>query len=427
MPNAQKIHDLLRPVRLPQIACVRQSFDRSSLDSPVEELTRQLRGTVCIRPGQRIAITAGSRGIDRYAQLLRAMADFIREQGGYPFLVPSMGSHGGGTAQGQQSLLERLGVTEQRVGAPIRASMEVTAVGVTPRGLPVYLDKLACEADGIIVFNRIKPHPSFQGKYESGLAKMLAIGLAKHKGAAMTHCLRFENMAENVEQAARVAVEQAPVLCGVATLENAYGSIAELHVLRREEILEREPELLGRASQLMPRICLDEIDVLIVCEIGKDITGSGVDPNITGKHVTTLKDTGPKTTAMGVLRLTKATGKNPHGMGLADYMSRRIYDAMDVTDSYINSLTSLATLPAKIPITLDTDELVCKACAKASGVPDWRELKMVIVRDTKHLDTVYMSPAACREAMATGQAEPEGDFFDLPFGGDGALKLFVEQ
>lgn len=420
-----KIRELLDDVQLPDIVKVHQHFSAEHLDDPEAELFRQLSAKeLDIRPGMRIAITAGSRGLVHYVELLRTIIRFVREKGGEPFLVPSMGSHGGGTAEGQLHILENLGVTEDSVGAPIRSSMEVVQIGTTSRGLPAYIDKIAYESDGIIVFNKVKPHPGFRGPYESGLVKMMAIGLAKHKGASMTHCLRVENMAENIAEVAAITLKNASILCGVATVENAYGGIARIHVLRNDEILEKEPDILKEAWAFMPRIYLDRIDSLIVSQIGKDISGAGSDPNVTGKHLTSINHAGPQTTVMGILDLSPKTGSNPHGMGLAEFMSKRIYDKMDVTPSYINSLTSLVFTGARMPVVLEDDLLVFKACVKASGVLDLSKLALVVIQDTKHLDTIYLSRGALETVVDPSAVSQDGDFFPIPFDADGACHLF---
>lgn len=423
--SMRKIHELLDHIPVPEVICAHQRFDDTHLDAPKIFLMDQLdKIRDSIHPGMRVAITGGSRGIARYSELMETIVEFIRRQGAAPFIVPSMGSHGGGTAEGQIKVLNSLGITEETAGAPIVSSMDTVKIGVTSRGLPVYIDRNAFEADGIILFNRIKPHPAFHGDYESGLVKMMAIGLAKHKGAELTHSLRMEHMAENIVEVAKLTLAQAPILCGIGTVENGYGEIAQIHVLKKEEILEREPAILNDARRLAPRIYLDNIDALIVCKNGKDISGSGTDPNITGMHVSAVNSSGPKTTAMGILDLTEKTGKNAHGIGLADFITRRIYDKMDITDSYINVLTSLSTKAAKIPIVLESDRMVFQACVKVSGVLDQDDLKLVIIEDTKHLETVYLSRGALNAVVRPDAISTNGGFSPVPFDSSGNLLLF---
>ena len=388
------VSDMLRPYPIPPVAKTRQFFCDTVLSDPETALRRQLEETCApIRPGDRIAVTCGSRGIDQYVPLLRTIVDFVKSRGGAPFLVPSMGSHGGATAEGQAEVLRRFGITEAAIGAPVVSSMEVTQIGTTPKGLPVYIDKNACAADGIILFNRVKPHTSFRGKYESGLMKMLAIGLAK-----------------------------LPILCGVATIENGYSHLAEVHVLRREEILEKEPILLQRAWEMMPRIALDTIDVLIVCEIGKEISGTGMDTNIVGRFHTRAASGGPETVKLGVLNVTERSEGNANGMGLADFMPRHMYDQVDLETCYVNTLTSTEPSSTRIPMILANDKEVFQACVKLCGQVNHDDIRMVIIRSTKYLDEVYLSPAAVKAAVMP--IEVTEAFQPVPFDADGDLTLF---
>ena len=419
------VSELLHPYPIPPVARVRQSFCADVMADMPGHLLAQLEANCApIRPGDRIAITCGSRGIDQYITMVRTIVAFVRGKGGQPFLVPSMGSHGGATAVGQVEVLRRFGITEETVGAPIVSSMEVTQIGTTARGLPVYVDKNAAGADGIILLNRVKPHTSFRGKYESGLMKMMAIGLAKQKGAEMTHFLRYENMAENIAAVGAICLAKLPILCGVATIENGYSHLAELHVLKKEEILEQEPHLLQRAWAMMPRIALDTIDVLIVCEIGKEISGTGMDTNIVGRFHTRAASGGPETIKLGVLSVTERSEGNANGMGLADFMPRHMYDQVDLETCYVNTLTSTEPSSTRIPMILANDREVFQACVKLCGQADPENIRMVIIRSTKHLDEIYLSPAAVKAAVLP--VEVTGNFHAVPFDGDGNLLLFRE-
>ena len=419
------VSELLRPYPIPPAAKVRQTFCDDVLSDVPGHLLQALEANCApIRPGDRIAITCGSRGIDQYVTLVRTVVSFVRAKGGQPFLVPSMGSHGGATAEGQAEVLRRFGITEEAVGAPIVSSMEVTQIGTTDRGLPVYVDKNAAAADGIILLNRVKPHTSFRGKYESGLMKMMAIGLAKQKGAEKTHFLRYENMAENIAAVGSICLAGLPVLCGVATIENGYSHLAELHVLKKEEILTKEPQLLQRAWQLMPRIALDTIDVLIVCEIGKEISGTGMDTNIVGRFHTRAASGGPETIKLGVLNVTERSEGNANGMGLADFMPRHMYEQVDLETCYVNTLTSTEPSSTRIPMILANDREVFQACVKLCGQADPAKIRMAIIRSTKHLDEIYLSPAAVDAAVMP--VEVTEAFHAVPFDGDGNLLLFRE-
>ncbi len=418
-----KISELLQGYRIPPVALVRQTFDSETLEDLRGEILRQLEA-VCppVKPGARIAVTCGSRGIDGYALIIRAVVDFLRSKGAQPLLIPAMGSHGGATAQGQIEVLRGYGITEEAMGAPILSDMSVEQIGTTPRGLPVFIDRNALEADGIILVNRVKPHTSFRGRYESGLFKMLAIGLAKQRGAEMTHFLRFEHMAENIEAVGRIGLEKLNVLCGVCTVENGYSKVAEVHVLKKEEIPEEEPKILLSAFRRMPRIALDRIDCLIIKEIGKEISGTGMDTNIIGRYHTNAASGGPETVKLGILNLTEKSEGNANGMGLADFMPRRMYDQIDFETTYVNTITSTEPNSTRVPMVLENDREVFQACVKLCGQIRNEDIRLVILRSTKHLDEVYMSEAAVKAADAP--VEVLGPYGEVPFDEKGNMLLF---
>lgn len=390
---------------------------------PEAALRKQLEEKhVPIRRGARIAITCGSRGIDHYVPLLKTIVEFVKDKGGCPFLVPSMGSHGGATAEGQILVLEKYGITEETIGAPILSSMEVKQLGTTPRGLGVYIDKNACEADGIILFNRVKPHTSFRGSYESGLIKMLAIGLAKQKGAEATHFLRYENMAQNIVSVGTIALKRLKVVCGVSTVENGYGRLSDVHVSLKNEILADEPGYLKDAWTKMPRIALDDIDILIVGSIGKEISGTGMDTNIIGRFHTNAAEGGPNTVKLGVLNVSEHSEGNANGVGLADFIPRHMYEQIDFENTYVNTLTSTEPNSSRVPMVLSNDLAVFKACVKLCGQRKNEDIRMVIIPDTKHLEEVYMSEAAVRAAICP--IKVESSYEEVPFDENGSLKLF---
>lgn len=426
MRATSEINLLLREYELPAVARVRQFFNSDRLEEPEAELSRRLyEKKIPIKPGERIAITCGSRGIDQYLPLLKTIVGYVREQKGRPFLVPSMGSHGGATAEGQRQVLKNYGITEESAGAPILSSMETVQIGTTKKGLGVYIDKNAFEADGIILFNRVKPHTSFRGRYESGLVKMLAIGLAKQKGAEATHFLRYENMAENILDVGTIALEKLSIRAGVSTIENGYGRLAELHVSRKDEILETEPEYLKRAFSKMARIALDEIDVLIVGKIGKEISGTGMDTNIIGRFHTKAASGGPRTVKLGVLNVSEKSEGNANGMGLADFIPEHMYRQIDFESTYINTLTSTEPNSSRIPMVLENDRSVFQACVKLCGRRRIDDVRMVIIPDTKHLEEVYMSRAAVEAAVCP--VEMESGYGEIPFDADGNLELFNKK
>ena len=418
-----EITKMLSSYSVPKVAKVRQTFNNDLLEDVEGTLLRGLEESCApIQPGARIAITCGSRGIDQYALIIKTVVSFVKAKGGQPFLVPSMGSHGGATAEGQEEVLRRYGITEESTGAPVVSSMDVVEIGRTDKGLPVYIDKNAYEADGIILVNRVKPHTSFRGKYESGLVKMLAIGLAKQKGAEMTHFLRFENMAENIVAVGTIGLEKLNILCGVCTIENGYNHVAELHVLHKDEILAKEPDYLQAAWKRMPRIALDTIDLLVVNEVGKEISGTGMDTNIIGRFHTQAASGGPNTIKLGVLNVTEKSEGNANGMGLADFMPQHMRDQVDFEATYVNTLTSTEPNSSRMPMVLANDKEVFQAGIKLCGQINEDDIRLVIIRSTKYLDEVYMSEAAVKAAVMP--VEVVSDYQDVPFDENGNLTLF---
>ncbi|MDU1202723.1 MAG: lactate racemase domain-containing protein [Clostridiales bacterium] len=422
-----QINEILDNIKLPQIMKVSQTFDNTKLDDVEGDLNQKLIDKNIkdkIKPGMRIAITGGSRGISFYKELMKTIVSFVKKCGATPFIVPSMGSHGGGTSEGQENMLKKLGITKESVGCEIISSMDVVEVGRTSKDLPVYIDKNAANADGIILLNRVKLHTSFRGKYESGLIKMMAIGLAKRKGADMTHFLRYENMAENLVEVGKIALNNLNIICGVASIENGYNEVADVFVLNKDEILQEEPKILEKSKRLMPRIYLDDIDVLIVNEIGKNISGTGVDTNIVGRFHTNAASGGPNTVKLGFLDISEKSGGNGNGMGLADFVSKKFFRKIDFESTYINAITSTEPNSVKLPLVLDNDKYVFQGCVKLCGVKNIQDIKLVIINNTKELDEIYMSKSAFENAVDKSKVKKESELFDIPFDEEGNLDLY---
>lgn len=413
-----KINKILEDIKLPDIIKVGQKFENEKIENVQEEIRRLLlEGDFKnkIEKNKTVAITGGSRGISNYKLIMKTIVDFVKEEGGTPFIVPSMGSHGGGDASGQKHILEKLGITEESMGCEIKSSMEVVEVGRTIKNLPVYIDKNAFEAHGIILLNRVKAHTSFRGKYESGLVKMLAIGLGKREGADTTHSLRFEKMAENIFESAKISINKLNILLGVATVENAYDEISHISILHKEEILTKEPLLLKKSKDLMGKLYLNNIDVLIVKELGKNISGTGMDTNIIGRYHTKAASGGPSITKIGVLSLNDSSNGNANGMGMADFISRRFYDKIEFESTYLNAITSTEPNSIKLPMVLDNDKYVLKACAKTCGILDHNKIKLVIIENTKNLNEIYMSKAAYEAIEDKSLVEIIGDYECVKF------------
>ena len=418
---------MLDNYQMPEVTKVRQIFDRTYLGNPEKKLSALLHEkNLPIKKGDRIAITGGSRGIADYQQIMRTAVAYVKEKGGIPFIVPAMGSHGGGTAEGQEEMLRGLGITEKTVGAPVISCMDVIEVATTDLGLPVYIDKHAVEADGILLLNRVKTHTSIRENYQSGLVKMLAIGLAKHKGCAMTHSLGTPFLGRNMVRVGLTALQHLKIVGGISVIENGYEQLADVYVSLKEEIADTEPDILQRATAMVPRIYLDKIDALIVFEQGKEIAGTGMDPAIVGRPINRLPNIGPDVEALGVLRITSHSQGNASGCGMADFITRNMRNRINEEATIVNSLTGMKAFIANIPPTLETDKLVIQACVKAAGLIPTENLKLVIVRNTKSLDEVYLSKAALDAVSAPDLVEKISDFEEIPFDTNGTLELFQD-
>ena len=403
------LRQLLEEIPLPNMIRVRQRFDDEKLSDPLKDLRDSLRSTGSldlIRPGQRVAVVVGSRGVSRIAEIAKTVVDELKGIGALPVLVPGMGSHGGATGEGQRAVLAHLGIDEAHIGAPVRSSMDVVLLGHLDNGLPVYADKIAAtEADAIVAINRVKPHTAFRGPIESGLLKMVAVGLGKQKGAEACHQLGFQYMAENVPAMAKMVMKTLPVAFGVATVENAYDQICHVEAVPARMMEARETELLVQAKARLPRLLFDPIDVLVIDQIGKNISGDGMDPNITGRYPTPYAHGGPAVNKMVVLDVTAESHGNVNGVGTADFTTRRLVDKADWPPTYANGLTSTVCSPMKMPTVLDNDWSAIKAAVKTCNVLNYDACRMVWIRDTLHLGGVLISEALLEEAEAHPDVE----------------------
>lgn len=418
------IDALLAPVVLPAMLPVRQRFDRpvvADMETEIIRLLQEKGSLATLKPGQTVAISAGSRGITNLPLAIRTLVREVKKSGGVPFVVPAMGSHGGATAEGQLKLLKGLGIDESTVEAPLRASMETVQIGTTKNGLPAYLDKYANEADAIIAINRIKPHTSFRGPIESGLAKMVTIGLGKQKGADHCHDLGFGHMAVNVPAIAEVILEKKNFLCGVGILENAFHETAKIAVLDGNEILHREPELLQEAWSLMSKIFFDELDVLIIDEIGKNISGTGFDTNVVGRYNSIYASGGPSISKVLALDITDASKGNGNGIGLLDFTTKRAFDKFIPEQTYPNSLTSTVSWTVKMPMVLKNDRQAIQAAVKTCNAPQKDALRVVRIKNTIDLETIYVSEALIDYCAGHSNLTVAGPARPLPFTAEGNL------
>lgn len=418
------ISELLKDIPVPGMIGIRQKFDASALEDPVLKLAEELNrpgGIERIRPGQKVAICVGSRGIANIAAFVRTIVSRVKDAGAFPFIVPCMGSHGGATAEGQREVLLQLGVTPQAVGAPILSSMEVVLVGSLDGGLPVYCDRNAAGAGAIIPVNRVKPHTAFRGPVESGIMKMICIGLGKQKGAEACHRQGFKYMAANVVKAAGMMLEHLPIVFGVALVENPYDETCHIEMLPSERIAAREAELLKMARVRLPQILFDSIDVLVIDFIGKNISGDGMDPNITGRYPTPYAGGGPEVSKMVVLALTPQSGGNANGVGTADFTTRRLREAMNLEATYANGLTSTVCSPTKIATTMENDLQAIKAAIKTCNIMDYSRCRLVRIKDTLHLSEIEISEPMLEEAIKNPNIEVLTEPYHLNFNSKGNL------
>jgi hypothetical protein len=408
------------------MAAAKQRFDTACLMPG--EIPREVEGQLsrediaaAIRPGMRIAVTCGSRGVANIALIIRSVVDFVKSRGGVPYAVPAMGSHGGATDEGQRALMESYGMTEEYLGCPIHSSMETKPVGTTEEGHTVRIDRFAAESDGIIVVGRVKPHTSFRGPYESGLMKMMAIGLGKQQGAETCHEAGFGEMARMVPMFGNVILKNAPVICGLALLENAYEQTREIVAVPAGEIPAREPALLEKAKRWMARIYLSPIDLLIVDKIGKDISGDGMDPNITGAFASPYGDGGISAQRIAVLDLTDNTHGSAYGIGMAHTTTRRLFDKMDFEMTYPNAITCTVLEGARIPMVMASDKEAIQVALKSCTGNDKRNPRVIRIHTTLELDRIEISEALLPEARRHPDMELEGEPFPLPFNAAGNL------
>lgn len=417
-------NELLDRIPVPRVVRVRQRFERPLLGDPQGELLARLRASgvlAGVAQGMRIAIAVGSRGIANQPLLVRGLVAELKRAGATPFIVPAMGSHGGATATGQKAMLEGLGISEEGVGAPIRSSMETVLLGEAGADLPVYLDRYAYEADGIILVNRIKPHVSFRGAYESGLAKMIAIGLGKQRGAEVCHDLGFGKMADHVPRIARVILAKSKILFGVGLLENAYHETARIEVLPAREILEREPALQEEAKRLAPRLAFDRLDVLVMDEIGKNISGTGFDTNVVGRYHTPFASGGPEITRIAVLDLTEESHGNANGLGIVDFTTRRAFEKMRFDQTYPNSLTSTVPASVKIPMVLESDRHAIQAAIRTCNIANKEGVRLVRVKNTIAMEEIEVSERLVDEAREKSALEIVSEPYTLRFDAQGNL------
>ncbi len=402
----------------PPMACVRQRFQDNGIKDLAAHLETELDQKVSDKSwyrGKRICITAGSRGIPHVADILRTLIQKLTAWGAEPFIVPAMGSHGGATAEGQREMLAGYGITEENLGVPILSSMEVVQYSSLPDGTPLYCDKNAFQSDGIVVFNKIKPHTNFHGPHESGLAKMTAIGLGKHLGASMFHMQGYASFPESIPRTCAEFLRCCPCAFGLAVLQNAYDDICCLEVIPPDQILLRDRELLKDAYTYLPHFKSPEMDIVIVDEIGKNISGNGFDTNIISHSVL-------KYQKLFVAGLTEETHHNACGLGGAEITTRRVLRDIDWNATWTNIITSTNIETGSIPLYANSDRDALLLCIRTCVGIDFNRCRIVRVKNTLSLDTIWVSPAYWESIKDRDDVELLSDFREMEFDEDGYFR-----
>lgn len=424
--NMDVVEACLKEIALPKFIKVRQHFDSTEVDdisAAVRTSMAQRDLYSSIKPGSKVTIAVGSRQIANLAAIVKEVVSIVKECGAQPFIMPAMGSHGGATAEGQAEILNTFGISEETMGAPILSSMEVSYIGVSQNGDPVYVASHLLNTDAVIIINRVKPHPAFTGPIESGITKMSVIGLGKQKGADYCHQKGLDGFSERLRVMSRVVFNKLPIIFGVAILENPYDKTAEIHCIPADLVEKEEPALQIRAQKYMPRIIPEALDVLIVDEIGKNISGTGADPNVMCRFTSPYKSsprTPPKRIVM--LNLTEETHGAAAGIGQADFITRRLYEQIDYGKIYINSLTSTLLQNSFTPLIMPSDELAIKAAIKTANRTDLENIKIVRIKNTLELENILISEALLSFAEKEPSLEIMSDSFYLNFDEGGYIK-----
>jgi len=384
--------------KFPNMATVRQTLFRSSIIDIRNEIKTSLKRLKPKRPfkhGETVAVAVGSRGIHHLNTIVQETIQFLIQIGLKPFIIPSMGSHGGGTPEGQKKILQKFGISKSKMSVPVISDMDVAHIGKTPEGTDIYFSKTALSADHIVVINRIKPHTKFKSDIESGLCKILAVGLGKKSGAVEIHRNAIQYSFGIIESAADVILKNCNVLFGLAIVEDGYGQPAQIEAISHESIISREKQLLKKAYKQLARIPLSHIDVLIIDQIGKNISGIGMDSNITGRHrdITGDFNVSPFVKRIFVRDLSPDSDGNGNGIGLADVTTKRLVDALDLQKTYLNAIAAISPEKAAIPLYFESDLPAVEACLFTCGIKSNQQARIIRIKNTADLEYFQVSEA----------------------------------
>ncbi len=412
-------------IPLPRMVPVSVDFKTSRLDDiagAVAQTMEQPAVRAKVTQGMRIAVGCGSRGVANIAETARAVVAQLKALGAEPFIFPAMGSHGAATAEGQRQVLAGYGITEEAVGCPVRATMETEELGRLDDGTPVYMDQFAAEADGVVLINRVKPHTNFRAPIESGIVKMMTIGMGKIKGATTLHTHGMDAFGELLPRAARFIMERKPFLFGVGLVENAQDETAIIEAIPAETLFEREADLQAQSKAMMGRLLFDDIDVLVIDEMGKNISGAGFDPNVTGRANRDMGEwSGPRVQKIVVLDLTEETHGNATGVGLADVITMKLYRQLDVRSTYANVITSAYLDGGAIPIIMNTEQEAIQLAVKTALRVKPADCRIVRIRNTLELSEIEVSEPLLEQVRQHPSMEALGA--PAPFAFDAAGNL----
>ena len=376
------------------------------------------------KPGDTVAVAVGSRWIRHIDRVVFHCLNFLKNNGLKPFIVPAMGSHGGATPAGQEAVLKKLGISESAMGVPVYADMDVECIGELSGGLKIYVSKSALDADHIVVVNRVKPHTKFEAEIESGLCKMLTIGLGKAKGATEFHQCAVKQSFKIIEQAADMILKNSGFLFGLALLEDGYGDLAHIEAVTPSVLVAREKELLKKAASMMGRIPFDHLDILIVDFLGKDISGIGMDPNITGRHRDIVGDfnKSPHVKRIFVRDLSPGSDGNGNGIGLADITTNRLVNGLDLEKTYINAITAVSPEKASIPMHFEDDRTCLDICFTTIGLDIRNNARIVRIKDTMNLGYLQVSRALEKEVLSNSDLVQVTPWTPLKFNAQGNME-----
>jgi hypothetical protein len=407
---------------------ISQVFENKKIDNITGKVIQELEKinfSKKIKPGMQIGITVGSRGINNLDLIIKTVIQEVKKYGGSPLIVSAMGSHGGATVEGQLSILESYRITEEKMGVPIKATTETIELGKLENGLPVHFNKIVNSLDGLIIVNRIKVHTSFKSDIESGLCKMLAVGLGGYKGATLVHSLRVKGLSDYMVGFAEVIIQKAPILCGIGILENSYDKTYKIVSANPEDFKKVDRKLLKECKRILPRLPVLDIDLLIVEQIGKNISGTGMDTNVVGGITEFPKGTfsPPKIKEIMLLDITPESHGNAHGVGLAAAITKKLYDKIDFQATYTNSVASGFLYKSRIPMIFSTEKEAFRTCLSVLGNLPGIKPRIIIIKNTLKLDEVYVSEPIWEEIKDRKNILPLGNWEELKFNNEGRLNL----